>query len=187
MSQSKILLDSNVYFRLAQSIHPLLRVEFGKERYCLYVIKELQNEYKKNPRLRNKFSWVNDPEYKRNRECSLNISRKDQQRIVQARDFIKNHARYAYPGISEEDVSALSHGYVLGIPLVTDDSDMLALAAEFGIRTFKTLELLKLMLDCHHIDMTIVRQIASLWIYSDDEPRSFTSDYKKLFKESPPR
>ena len=44
MPQSKILIDSNVYFRLAQSIRPLLQVEFGKEKYCLYVIKGLQEE-----------------------------------------------------------------------------------------------------------------------------------------------
>ena len=40
--QSKILIDTNAYFRLAQSIRPLLKVEFGDEEYCLYVIKELQ-------------------------------------------------------------------------------------------------------------------------------------------------
>ena len=49
MAQTKILFDSNAYFRLAQSIHPLLQVEFGKEDYCLYVIKELQVEYDKKP------------------------------------------------------------------------------------------------------------------------------------------
>lgn len=56
MAQTKILIDSNAYFRLAQSIHPLLQVEFGPETYCLYVIKDLQAEYDRNPRLRNAFS-----------------------------------------------------------------------------------------------------------------------------------
>jgi len=32
----------------------------GKKRYCLYVIKELQDEYNRSPRLKNAFSWVND-------------------------------------------------------------------------------------------------------------------------------
>lgn len=67
MPQNRILLDSNAYFRLAQSIRPLLKQTFGKEKYCLYVIKELQNEYDKNPRLKSAFHWVNDPEYKENR------------------------------------------------------------------------------------------------------------------------
>jgi hypothetical protein len=49
--------------RLAQSIRPLLGESFGQEQHCLYVIKELQKEYDKNPRLKNSFPWVNNAEY----------------------------------------------------------------------------------------------------------------------------
>ncbi len=100
MPQIKILIDSNVYFRLAQSIHPLLQIEFGKERHCLYVIKELQAEYNKSPRLKSMFYWVNEPEYKKNRACELNISRKNKQTITQVYDFIKDYAKDSYPGLS---------------------------------------------------------------------------------------
>lgn len=187
MSQTKILIDSNVYFRLAQSIHPLLQIEFGAERYCLYVIKELQAEYDKSPRLRSTFYWVNEPEYKKNRACELNLSRKDKQAITQVSNFIKDYAKDSYLGLSRVDIAALAHAYVLDIPIVTDDSDMLALAGDFNIKTLKTLELLKLMLDCRHIDITVVRQIASYWHYAEDTPKSFALDYKKLFKEPPPK
>ena len=81
----------------------------------------------------------------------------------------------------------MAHAYVLAIPIVTDDSDMLDLAQDFNIKTLKTLELLKLMLDCQHIDITVVRQIASYWNYAEDKPKSFALDYKKLFKEPPPK
>jgi predicted nuclease of predicted toxin-antitoxin system len=187
MPQTKILIDSNVYFRLANSIHPLLQAEFGKEKYCLYVIEEFQEEYEKNTRLKSKFSWVNDPEYKSNRKCKLNLSKKNKQEVMQVFDFIKNHARYSYPGLSRVDITSLAHAYALSIPIVTDDSDMLELAAEFSIQTLKTLELLKLMMDRRHIDITIVRQIASYWNYADDKPKSFSDDYKKIFNETPPR
>ena len=187
MSQTKILIDSNVYFRLAQSIHPLLQVEFGTERYCLYVIKELQAEYDKNPRLKNTFYWVNDPEYKQNRTCKLSISRKSQREIMHASNFIKDYAKDSYLGLSPVDITALAHAYILDIPIVTDDSDMLALARDFSIKTLKTLDLLKLMLDCRQIDITVVRQIASYWNYAEDKPKSFALDYKKLFKEMPPK
>ncbi|MCK4967023.1 DNA-binding protein, partial [bacterium] len=63
MKQSKILLDTCSYLRLAKSIHPLLNQTFGNDHYCLYVIEEFQKEYDKNLRLRNKFAWVNDTEY----------------------------------------------------------------------------------------------------------------------------
>lgn len=56
MPQSKILLDSNSYFRLAKSIHPLLFQEFGNKKYCLYVLPELDKEYERQPRLKNKIS-----------------------------------------------------------------------------------------------------------------------------------
>jgi len=100
---------------------------------------------------------------------------------------MKNHATDSYPGASKVDIIALAHAYVLDIPIVTDDSDMLALAQDFNIKTLKTLELLKLMLDCCYIDMAVVRKIASYWIYEDDRPKSFSADYRKLFKEQPPK
>lgn len=37
MPESRILLDTNAYFRLAQSIRPLLNVQFGEKNYNLYV------------------------------------------------------------------------------------------------------------------------------------------------------
>ncbi|MBN2437930.1 MAG: hypothetical protein JXL20_04945 [Deltaproteobacteria bacterium] len=73
----------------------------------------------------------------------------------------------------------LAHAYILDIPIVTDDTAMLELAQDFDIRTLKTLELLKLMLDCRHIDMAMVKQITVYWNYEDDRPRSFSTDYRK--------
>ncbi|MBE0558560.1 MAG: DNA-binding protein, partial [Proteobacteria bacterium] len=180
MAQTKILIDSNAYFRLAQSIHPLLQVEFGQAHYCLYVIKDLQAEYDRNPRLRNAFSWVNEVEYRRNRSCELNIPRKDRKDIERAFDIIRGHARDTHPETSKVDIGALAHAYILDIPVVTDDAAMLELAQDFNIKTLKTLELLKLMLDCGHIDMAIVRQIAAYWSYEDDKPKFFSADYRKL-------
>jgi len=93
VAQSKILVDTNAYFRLAQSIRPLLRTEFGEPQYCLYVIKELQDEYNKSARLRNKFPWVNDPEYSDNRSHRLQLSRQERKEIEQAFDFMFDHKR----------------------------------------------------------------------------------------------
>jgi hypothetical protein len=52
MPACNIIVDSCVYFRLAQSIRPLLKNPFGKEKYCLGVIQELDKEYGKNPSLK---------------------------------------------------------------------------------------------------------------------------------------
>jgi hypothetical protein len=187
MSESRILLDSNAYFRLAQSIRPLLNTPFGKENYCLYVLKELQTEYERSPRLKEKFSWVNDPEYSENRTNHLSVTNKERKEIKRAFDFIFDFARHVYPGVSKIDVLCLVHGEQLEIPVVTDDADMLEVAREYGIKTYKTLELLKLMLDCGYIDMAKTREIAAYLAYQNDTPKDFRKDFKKLFGENAPR
>ena len=186
MAQSKILLDSNSYFRLARSIHPLLFQEFGEQRYCLYVLEELEQECARNPRLQNKFSWVNDPEYRENRQKRLALSRQQKKELTTVYEFLWNHVQTQLPGPSRIDVTILSHGYILGIPVATDDADMLALAKVFGVKVMKTLELLKLMLDKNHIDIATVRSVAAYWSYEDDRPKDYHKDYQRLFGEEPP-
>lgn len=186
MAQTKILLDSNSYFRLAKSIHPLLFQEFGDERYCLYVLEELEREYARSSRLQTQFAWVNDPEYRENRQKKLTLSRQQKKELETVYDFMWNHVQTELPGPSRTDVVALSYGYVLGIDVATDDADMIALAEVFNVKTIKTLGLLKLMLDSVHIDMTTVRRVAAYWSYEDDRPKDYYKDYRQLFGEEPP-
>jgi hypothetical protein len=187
MVQSRILVDSNSYFRLAESIHPLLNVEFGDKRYCLYCLKELQDEYNRNPRLKNSFSWVNEHEYVKNRSHLLKIKREEKLEIKRAYDFILDYVRNVHPGVSKIDVLCLAHAEQLCMPVVTDDEEMRIAAGAYDIKTFKTLELLKLMLDCRYIDIKKIREIASYWTYLNDKPKDFHLDYKRLFGEAPPK
>jgi len=187
MTPSRILVDSNAYFRLAQSIHPLLNVAFGDKQYCLYVIKELQAEYNRSSRLINAFSWVNDQKYVENRSHLLQITKEEKPEIRRAYDFILDYAHSVHPGVSKVDVLCLAHAEQLRIPVVTDDEEMRTVAGEYSITTYKTLELLKLMLDCCYIGIDKVREIASYWIYLNDRPKDFIVDYKKLFGEAPPK
>jgi len=85
------------------------------------------------------------------------------------------------------DIVGLAYAYVLKIPVVTDDSDMLEVAKEFEISTYKTLELMKLMMDSGFVKMKQIRSIASYWAYQNDTPKSFRKDFKMLFSEDPPR
>ncbi len=187
MAQSKILLDSNSYFRLAKSIQPLLFVEFGADKHCLYVLDDLQKEFDCNPRLQREFPWVDEEEYRNNRSRKLSLSRKDKREIQTAYDIIWDYV-LSEPdiGASPVDTRILSHSYVLGIPTVTDDTDMRVVATTFDIKAMKTLELLVLMLECEHITMDRIRQIMAYWEYVGDKPTGCHKDYKRLFKESPP-
>lgn len=186
MPPNRILVDSNAYFRLAQSIHPLLQQPFGAEQYCLYIIKELQDEYDRNPRLQHEFFWVNHPEYKDNRSPAIETTREEKAEIKRAYDFILDYVRNVHPGVSKVDVLCLAHAEQLGIPVVTDDAEMRQAAGDYGIRAMKTLELMKLMLDCGHIDMDKIRSVAGYWVYQKDTPKDFRKDYKRLFGEEPP-
>jgi len=186
MARTRILLDSNSYFRLAKSIHPLLDREFGDTRYCLYVTPDLDAEFTNSPRLRRKFHWVNEPEYHANRMRPLQLSGAERKSILQAYDFIHNHARTEGFGVSPVDARALATAYVLQVQVVTDDRDMLFLAEAFGIQTLKTLALMQLMLNCGHIDMDCVRQIVRYWQYEKDTPAEFRKDYPLLFGEQVP-
>ncbi|GAC1469314.1 MAG: hypothetical protein PVSMB11_05030 [Desulfuromonadaceae bacterium] len=187
MAESRILLDTNAYFRLAQSIRPLLNAAFGEKNYTLYVLKELQDEYEKSPRLTNQFAWVNDPEYVNNRSQRLVVTVEEKAEIKRAYDFILDYVRNVHPGVSKVDVLGLAYAEQLGIPVVTDDDEMRQAAKDYGIKTMKTLELLRLMLDCNHIEMAMVREIAAYWVYMKDTPKYFKADFKKLFGEEPPQ
>ena len=133
MAQHKLLLDSNSYFRLAKSIHPLLFESFGEEAFTLYVLPELEEEYVKSSRLHSKFPWVLEPEFRNNRSKCLSLSKQQKKNRETAYEIMWDYVQTELPGPSRVDVTVLSHAYVLGIPVVTDDGDMIQLAETFGI------------------------------------------------------
>jgi hypothetical protein len=183
---ANILVDSCSYFRLAQSIHPLLKTPFCEEKHVLGVIKELNLEYNKNPSLKHKFFWVNQPEFMENRKRCFSLNQARKSDINNTFYFLRETGRDAGFGVSKIDLIALSYAEVLSIPVVTDDHDMLMLAGEYDIKTFTSLEIMKLLYDCGVINIKKVRSIASFWIYQKDTPKSFRASFKKLFDEEAP-
>lgn len=182
MPQTKILADTNSYLRLANSIRPLLCVEFGDEKYCLYVLPETSAEIAKSSRLKTKFFWALEDEYCAERSRSVAVSRDQKRLIADAYSFIWDHVESELPGPSRVDAMYLAHGYVLGFPVVTDDRDMHALAIAFDIRTQKTMELLRLMVDSDHITIGGVNAVVAFWHYNQDLPADFRMDLKAFFE-----
>jgi len=181
-----VLVDTCSYFRLAQSINPLLKTPFCEEGYILGVIKNLHEEYKQSPRLKSKFGWVDQLEYVKNRQGCFRISRDDQAEISNTFYFIRDTARDEKLTTGKVDIQALAHAYILEIPIISDDTDLLALAKIHEIKTYNSLNFLKKLLDCGHIDMDMVKAIASYWSYQNDTPASYRKDFEKLFKETAP-
>ena len=182
MSIKRILLDSNAYLRLANSFHPLLNEPFGKDRYVLYLIPEFQKEFDKNPRLVNKFGWVNQLEYIENRKYCIRVTRYQRDQINLIYSYLWPHNISEGLGASRIDVRALAYGDALVIPVVTDDAQMRELGITFGIEVWSLLELLKTMCESKRIELSDIKTLLNYLKYIKDSPYpSFEKDAKNVF------
>ena len=181
MPQTKILLDTNTYLRLAQSIHPLLGNFFGNENYTLYIHKEIDIELKRSSRLQTKFYWIKQEQYIQNRKKRLVLSRQKQTDIENTYEYIWQYQKDSGLSLSREDIYCIATALEETIKLVTDDQDMIKTCKEFGVTVLSTLQLLRLMLDNKRIDTTTVKQIIDYWKYEKDLPANFHNEHKKFF------
>jgi predicted nucleic acid-binding protein len=181
MPQTKILLDTNTYLRLAQSIHPLLGNSFGKENYTLYIHREIDIELKRSNRLQTKFYWIDQEQYVDNRKKRLVISKQKQSSIDLTYDYIWQYQKDSILSLSREDIYCIATALEEDIQLVTDDKDMIKTCKGFKVSVLSTLQLLKLMLDNELIETATVKQIVNYWKYEKDLPANFHIEYKKLF------
>ncbi len=186
MAYTKILLDTNTYLRLGNSIRPLLNDPFGENKYSLFIHKELQLELDRSSRIQNKFYWINEEEYVHERKNVISSSKKEKAEIDNAYDFIWNYQKDNGYSISREDIYCISASYILDVILVSDDIDLIQVAKEFEVIVMSTLELLKLMLENKKLEKTEIPTIISYWKYIDDLPANFQKDYNKCFNETPP-
>lgn len=186
MAQSKILLDTNSYLRLARSIHPLLQTEFGRQKFCCYVLQQVDQELGRSSRLQSLFAWAMEDEFSENRQRRLSISRKEGAAIANAAEYIWEHVQAGQRGLSRTDVLCVAHGLVLGVPIISDDEPMLRVADTFQVNAMKSLDLLKLMLECEHINMNKVREVVGYWTFARDAPSGVRPHYRRLFGEDLP-
>ena len=183
MPVKRILLDSNAYLRLADSFHPLLCEPFGKERFALFLIPEFQKEFDRNPRLSNKFGWVNQPEYIENRKHRIRITRAQMRQANITYSYLLQYNISEGLGASRIGVRALAYGDALDIPVVTDDFDMRELGSTFGIEVWSLLDLLKIMYHSERIELSDIKTLLSYLKYMKDWPYpSYEKEVKRVFK-----
>ena len=183
MPKFKILLDSNAYLRLADSFHPLLGESFGTKRYTLYLIPEFQKEFNKNPRLKNKFGWVDQEEYITNRKKRLRILGDQKKDIKLTYSYLWAQNISEQLGASRVDVNALAHGSVMDLPVVTDDFDMVELADQFSIEVWGILELIEVMHKNNWASRQKIRALIDFLEYNGDLPYpSFKRKATRKFK-----
>ena len=193
MAQTKILVDSNSYFRLAQNIHPLLCQAFGSEEYTLYIHSDLNAEFRCSSRLLNKFHWVEAQDYIENRRRSIDLGKEQKKQIDETYGYLWEYVQDEFlarsgKGPSPIDTRIVATALVVGIAMVTDDRDMIELADAYEVAHLSSLELMKLMLDKGHIDGDKVDQVVEQWIYDNDTPhRAWESEFERIFEREPPQ
>ncbi len=187
MAQTKILLDTNSYLRLAQNLHPLLFLPYGDENFTLYAHKDLKDECMRQPRLANKFDWITLPKYEENRTRALAMSKIQHAEVEQTFDFMWGQVESAGLTPSKIDTRILATAHTLGIRVVTDDQGMLEFAAEYDVKTWTTLELMKSMFDAGHLMIEKIRRVVDQWVHDGDLPaKKLRGPYKQFFGEPPP-
>jgi len=186
MSQIRILIDTNVYFRLAQTIHPLLKTSFGQPSHQIVITEDLEKEFSKSQRLQLKFRWFSNAEYVANRKGGLSLSNKQKKQFKEDWATVLGIAnQFGFTGLSKADINGITYALILEIAMVTDDTDMAEVATQLGVKVMSTLELLKLMLDHQHIQSGIVNSVAGYWWHMADCPKDLKSDYKRIFGQDP--
>lgn len=183
MAQSKVLVDTNAYLRLAKTIRPLLFAPFGENEYCLYIIPELNDELA-HQRLLSKFPWTSEEDYQKNRKFFPALSKDQQKAIENTFDYLWDYAKSEALGTSKVDVKYIAYAIELQIPIVTDDQDMTELAKMYGVTVMPTLQLLKIMYDAEHTDLKTINGLVEYWKYLGDKPANLDSDYEKYFEKT---
>ncbi|OGV78214.1 MAG: hypothetical protein A2340_16425 [Lentisphaerae bacterium RIFOXYB12_FULL_60_10] len=184
MAPRVILLDSNAYFRLARTIHPLLSGTFGEPPpYALRVLKVLDEEYLSSVRLRSKFEWVNRPEYRADRAANCYIAMgKPATQVEAAFSYLEQHARENGFDLAPEDIRALAVGLARGFPVVTDDKGMVRVAKAFDVEPWSVVKLLKVMVTERRIEAAKVDELLQYLDHENDLPMS-KPELKNLYVE----
>ncbi len=166
----RILLDTNSYLRLAELFHPLVLTNIpGNEGGTIWILSELYQELKRSPRLRMQFSWALLPEFVENRKkARWRLPPEIRAQIDSSYNFAFRLSQQLGNGASPFDIRCLAYGVVLGVRVVTDDRDMLALGGELEVQILSTLGLMELFLRSGLCGIEKIRSTIRYWIAADD-------------------
>ncbi|MDO8285705.1 MAG: hypothetical protein Q7T69_11920 [Rhodoferax sp.] len=164
---TQVLLDTNIYLRLAKRIRPAVGRKFGQVPYVLVILKDVEEEVHRSARLRFLNPWFDEPEFADERiakQTRLSEVEKQEIKLVQGvlqgtvqLDVAKYTTGRSPPGAT--DCWLLAYGQVKGAIVVTDDLGMHTLAADAGLKVWHGFELLAKLKTAKVVDNDLVRDI----------------------------
>ena len=172
-----VLLDTNTYLRLAKRIRPLLGVKFGQKEYVLTVLKDVEDEVRRNRTLRYRFPWFDDEVFGSERDASsIRLNANEKAALENTRSVLRGHEltdvdKYTTGGRhppSDTDCRVLAFGLVRDAIVATDDLGMHLLADDFELPIWHGWELLSKMKAAKKVDNDLIREIYSALERNDD-------------------
>ena len=185
-----VLLDTNAYLRLAKRIKPLLGKKFGQKEYVLTVLRDVEDEVHRNPRLQSRFPWFDAPDFATERLAkTVRLSQDEKDSLAAATSVLHGFVlsdpdrflgRHRSPP-SMTDCKLLAFGQLREVVVVTDDLPMHELAAIFEIEVWHGHELLKKMLSAKFIGNELVREIYEALENNQDTPATWQAVKHTVF------
>lgn len=187
-----VLLDTNAYLRLAKRIRPLLGIAFGQRDYTITVLREVEAEVRRSPRLNSKFPWFEEAGLAAERLAKqVRVGAEERRRIDVAVSVLRDHVeqnavRFTINGRSPPsptDCFLLAFSRErLGI-LVTDDLGVHLLAHEFEFKgVWHGHELLRRLWSDRRIDGEKIREIFEALDTNGDLPKSWMAVKHTVFR-----
>ena len=165
---TEVLLDTNTYLRLAKRIRPVVGRQFGQVPYVVVILKAVEDEVHRSPRLKFHNPWFDEPEFAQERlakQKRLSADDKSAMTLVQdvmlgmvqmEVDKYTSHGRHP-PGAT--DCWLLAYAQVKNAVVVTDDLGMHTLASEAGLKVWHGFELLAKLKTARVVDNELIREI----------------------------
>lgn len=164
-----VLLDTCAYLRLARRVKPLLGVPFGKKRYVLTVLPDVEEEVLRSGRLRHRFPWVETDRAAAAERLAhrVRLSAEQRQSLDIATNFlrdwvtqeVRHFTSHGRTPPSPVDCRVLAFGQTHGAVVVTDDLAMHDLAHTFDLEILHGHELLAKLRTAKMVDNDLVREI----------------------------
>lgn len=190
------LLDTNVYLRLAKRIRPILGVSFGAEQYQVTILKDVENEVRRNNTLTFYYPWFSNAEFVTERLAKqLRLSDEEKSKLENAKSVIhgtvKGDKRFIVDGRSPPspvDCRVLAFSQIRKAVIVTDDEGMHILAEDFDIEVWHGCRLLQELRAADVIDNNLIIEIYEALENNQDMTKSWADAKKTTFVDifSPP-